>query len=994
MNEKEQLWHQIERDSLAYQFNLNKLIRKQTGVYYTGLELASAIVEETFTTMSNNDIMKLPTFKFLEPCVGSGNFVFAYLKKIDELAIFSNKQIEELVFNIYVCEIDQSAVKLYLKNLEKFTEVYFGFSLKKNYRNNIGKGLVFNVLEDEMIYTPIEDVFPNIKFDIVITNPPYKNLRAELKHYRNENTHTTDRFRYKSIKSMISVDFPLSNEGTINLYKLFVEEILKRYTSDNAIINVLIPSSILTAKTSTKLRTYILSNTALYSIINVPEINPYIDAKQRLSALMIRKGSKTEQVYIRSTSNPDNKKTVKVNIEDIMCDYTGNSIIAMNKKDFGLIKQMNKHPRLKEIPYIHNMRGELDLTLYKNSITENPTKYKLLRGRHISRYHLQANINYEYVQEEFVINSSKQEFINSDRLVCQQVVNLKKEQRLSFVKVNSEIVLANSCNFIYVDKNLHKIDDYYILGLLNSKIMNWYFNQHSSNNHINNYELDSLPIPIDDGIKIKKISKLVKEYLNKGNSELLEEIDLMVLEAFGIMPLEKTVDFEIDIFQKNLFEKMHFIIDNITQADVNNLIKNILTIEALCIKYGLDDFQTKVIKGIFKKEMYRKNNYILNNSTFKMSELDMEMIRSIPQGGNWKDIPQETKDKSKRLLGIQKSGGRTTLYGRMDYKKSSYTITTYFNRPGNGTYIHPIHNRVITVREAARIQGFDDDFLIHGNQRQTLNQIGNAVPPQIGYLIGCNILKEIGPAKSIDLFCGAGGITSGLKKSGITSILGNDIEESACITFKINNPEVKVLCSDISKAETKEIINRLGKINDVDIISGGPPCQGFSMAGFRDIKDPRNQLFRDFVDVVSEIKPKVIIFENVQGILTLNNGEIYKELSLLFGDIGYNLSGKLLNFADYGVPQKRKRVILIGTRKDIKISPESLFPNIYTSEDEHVTVYDAISSLENIVQGENESYPNETVSNYEDLVKGIICEKEYYKQLQGRKNGLEQLELF
>jgi len=124
-------------------------------------------------------------------------------------------------------------------------------------------------------------------------------------------------------------------------------------------------------------------------------------------------------------------------------------------------------------------------------------------------------------------------------------------------------------------------------------------------------------------------------------------------------------------------------------------------------------------------------------------------------------------NKSQRLLGIQKKGGRTTLYGRLEYKKPSYTITTYFNRPGNGCNIHPTQNRVLTTREGARLQSFFDDYLFWGNQKDILNQIGNAVPPLIGFLFGKNLKEKLGIKKSIDLFSGAGGLSLGIKMSGI-----------------------------------------------------------------------------------------------------------------------------------------------------------------------------------------------------------------------------------
>ncbi|NLV82439.1 MAG: DNA (cytosine-5-)-methyltransferase, partial [Synergistaceae bacterium] len=398
---------------------------------------------------------------------------------------------------------------------------------------------------------------------------------------------------------------------------------------------------------------------------------------------------------------------------------------------------------------------------------------------------------------------------------------------------------------------------------------------------------------------------------------------------------------------------------------------------------------------------------VLNHTTFKLSDLDMEMIRSVPPGGNWKNIPSKTVEKSKRLKRITETGGRTTLYGRIDYDKPSYTITTYFNRPGNGTYVHPVHDRVLSVREAARFQCFTDDYYFYGNKTQLLKQVGNAVPTIFAYQIAKNIIDKTDCKKSIHLFCGAGGMTAGFKAAGVKTVTCNDFEESACITLKINNPEIDVLFGDITEKFTKDYLVEKALIKGVDIICGGPPCQGFSMAGLRLTDDPRNQLFRDFIDIVTAVNPKIIVFENVQGLLSFQGGKVHRAILDLFSEVGYNTEARTLMTNDYGVPQKRKRVIIICTRNDLNLKPTDLFPLPLTSEPiNQITARETIGDLENVECGNSACYLQTTETDIVKLFKGKIdyatylsrsrCTKKFYLKKEKGARFLEsdQLSLF
>jgi DNA (cytosine-5)-methyltransferase 1 len=349
------------------------------------------------------------------------------------------------------------------------------------------------------------------------------------------------------------------------------------------------------------------------------------------------------------------------------------------------------------------------------------------------------------------------------------------------------------------------------------------------------------------------------------------------------------------------------------------------------------------------------------------------MVRAVPQGGSWKNIPVETVAKSKRLERITQTGGRTTLYGRIDYKKPSYTITTYFSRPGNGTYIHPIHDRVLSMREAARFQTFPDSYFFCGNKTQLLKQVGNALPPLFAYQIAKKLVEMVSCERSLDLFCGAGGMTLGFKQAGVKSVLCTDIDPSACLTLKVNNPEIPVLCGDITQADIKSRIIEAALERAVDIICGGPPCQGFSMAGHRLSADPRNQLFNDFIDIAAQVKPKLIVFENVEGLLTFQKGETYHLIHDMFSEIGYKTEGRLMQAHLFGVPQKRKRVIMICVRKDLDIHPSELYPApVTTDEATQLTAHMTISDLEKVECGDGAKYNDAGYSNLVAMLKGEI----------------------
>ncbi len=978
----------FQLESNDFERSMDPLHRKQTGSYYTSLELTNIMMSDLVYSLDKAARNRLYAKRFFEPCVGTGNFVFAYLNVCRTLS-FTQAQYRQLLNNIYACDINASAIELYKKNLSRLAKQWFGIELGKDYFDtHIGGGLIFNVDNPSPTYIPVTSIFPESVicqgFDIIATNPPYKNLKVERGHYKSDAEYSSDKGKYDIITRLATKRYQFSASGIINLYKLFTEEILTQYLASDGICSLLIPASILTDKTCGKLRTYILTKCGLRSIRLIAENNAYIDASQALCALLIHMGKATSDIYVDGMLNGRKIKGATIDVNNIIDPDTDNSVLVLTENEYAIRNRMRTFPKIKDIPYIKNLRGELDLTLNGDKISTSPTPFQLVRGRNIGYYKLVDISPKEYALGSFVSSTAKKKYIQHSRLVCQQIANMAKKRRVSFALAPANVVLGNSCNFIYIEDNADGIDEYFLLGVLNSSLIDWFFKLTSSNNHINNYEIDNFPIPIHSPYK-EQIASLVQSYLKEADSSLLQKIEQLVYKSYhleenrSISPDRMETSYSVP-YSVSLWADLKNLINNISLSECEAILDDRASIKDICFqkKLLLSPFEMKVLGEIEKKYRKLKQGQILNHTTFKLSALDLEMIAPIPQGGNWEDIPLATREKSRRLVRITETGGRTTLYGRIDYTKPAYTITTYFNRPGNGTYVHPVHDRVISVREAARFQTFPDSYFFCGNKADMLNQIGNAVPVLLAYNIARSIKEKIGCTTSVDLFSGAGGMTYGFKLAGIHAAIATDISESACLTLKVNSPEIPVLCGDITKEEIKNSIITRGISCGADIICGGPPCQGFSLAGFRDKNDPRNQLFRHFVDVVSKVKPKVIVFENVEGILSYENGATYREIIELFSELGYDTEGRKLSAHEYGVPQKRKRVIILCTRKDLGIKPDTLYPHPTTLSDEsQISAYDAIFDLESIPCGEAALYREGYSSALIKYLRGEIDAEQY-----------------
>lgn len=171
----------------------------------------------------------------------------------------------------------------------------------------------------------------------------------------------------------------------------------------------------------------------------------------------------------------------------------------------------------------------------------------------------------------------------------------------------------------------------------------------------------------------------------------------------------------------------------------------------------------------------------------------------------------------------------------------------------------------------------------------------------------------------VDLFCGSGGLSDGLGMAGFKTAFAVDMDKIAAATFAKNHPETEVAVSDIAKIKSSDILSAANG-QEIDLLTGGPSCQGYSTHGKRQADDPRNFLFEHFIRLAKGVRPKWILIENVQGLLTYQKGHFKTLITNKLRDLGYDVDVRVLCAADYGVPQMRRRILFIATRTGEPIS--------------------------------------------------------------------------
>jgi DNA (cytosine-5)-methyltransferase 1 len=423
----------------------------------------------------------------------------------------------------------------------------------------------------------------------------------------------------------------------------------------------------------------------------------------------------------------------------------------------------------------------------------------------------------------------------------------------------------------------------------------------------------------------------------------------------------------------------------------------------------------KAYKNVGKAimDLKGKENNFPNHITLNHSEIVIRRYELIPEGGKLPKPELLPKDIRRKNFG--------NTYTRLSRNELSSTIV-----PGNNALpVHPTENRSMTPREAARIQTFPDNYIFEGDRRSQCILVGNAVPPLFGAKLAeavkSHIMKEnnlgeqpqgslkVGSSFELkkrkkpgraslnfaDLFSGVGGFTEGFKAAGLSCTLSADYNSYAVEAHRLNHPKDECWVSDLYKEEERNKIIEYLKEKKVDLIVGGPPCQGFSIFGNRrfvntkqhDISsDNRNNLVFEFADIVTKVSPNWFIMENVPGILSAHKGRYVEEITAFFKLNGYRTEYKIINAADYGAPQQRKRFILIGTKTDL-IFPWPK-PKFFLEPEDwqkgYRTVGQAISDLSS-----NDSYNN--YKNHKPPNHSKIVSERFSYIEEGKKMDIDKL---
>jgi Alw26I/Eco31I/Esp3I family type II restriction m6 adenine DNA methyltransferase len=486
---------------------------KENGAVYTLKEITNEMVEKTIDKAIKHKI-KPNEITCLDFASGTGRFYFEAVEILNQKYSLTLQHI--VCNNLFAIDIDETALSvLRCKVISLFqklnSEIINALSTNIINRNAlIPKATLLSENENSIdLANDFQNVFSTGGFDVIFSNPPYCLLKVNKKadeqqklngYYLNLQSKVQNEINFFRTSGV----YQYSIEGMLNYYQLSIEMIL-RLTKTNGQIGIICPSSLFADLTSAKLRKHILTSHKLHFIRYYPEAaRLFENVSQSTVIFYLQKNGKTDKIGIEMSDN-----RFEIDFETIKNVFPTNfEIPLIDKTGWSILSKISRQKKVKDISFIRNRRGELDLTLYKPFITTKNTGWRLVRGNMISETGV-IDKNGEFVEIDGFLNKKSVDFkthdYNKERLICQQISNVDMQKRLKFVFCEKTDILGNSCNYIVSTRKQSDLKKLFFI--LNSELLNWRFKITSSNNHINNYELDELPIVDLDSFELSDFSK-------------------------------------------------------------------------------------------------------------------------------------------------------------------------------------------------------------------------------------------------------------------------------------------------------------------------------------------------------------------------------------------------------------------------------------------------------------------------------------------------------
>lgn len=591
--------------------------RKNVGMYYTPEPIVEYIVKFTLCRWfervnslekeSIDDATKAwMELKLIDPACGTGSFlIIAARILLQEYQLYAKrngkavphvKDYRARLFTHILHGVDVDAVAVMLCSA----------SLK--YHLDVGAHLTSLIVCGDSLTAPLESnpqfesidgwsepihfsgQFPEVfgrglsGFDVLIMNPPYGKLRAESGKgiRKNKEEDKAEKRRYERLRMHLkkSKMYPYS-KGVLNWYKLFVERSLQLLNKEGS-MGFIVPSTILCDDSTKELRKALLQH-ELSHLLEIPEDNNFFESvTQSYSIGILNKPKLTDKTDFRfgvkSMKDATNPQEGVVLNDITRVTERSFSIPLTTQKGLDIYLKLHQNPILSNIKNIVNKRGEIDLTMFKPflSHSEEDGKVRLLRGTDVGfcRIEPMSMEKPSLIDKQKALSklgaSKKVKHLSKSRLVCQQIANQNNSDRLIFAMVEPNTFCGNSLNYICWEGEDEALWNEVLLGILNSTLLDWRFKITSTNNHVNNYEIDELPIPINDVHNPQLSNKLLAV------GSIARELAVCPLDQ--IKPLTKKLD------------KLVFALYGLTKKEINFVLEQMNTPSP-----SINDFQDVII---------------------------------------------------------------------------------------------------------------------------------------------------------------------------------------------------------------------------------------------------------------------------------------------------------------------------------------------------------------------------------------------------------------